>query len=288
MKLLITGGSGVLGRRAARHFRELGWQVLTPTHARLDITQEKDVEHWFAENRPQTVLHCAAVSNTGACQREPARTARINVDGSVYLAAACGEIGAKLVLCSSDQVYSGSDLPGPHKETETLFPNNVYGRQKLLAEQRCGALCPDTVSLRLSWMYCRYRLEGEHGNFLDSLVSAIKDPALPLSWPVFDRRGITDVDTVVENLGKAVSLPAGVYNFGSGNDASTCDTVKSVLETLGLQAALVRMVPNLESFADSPRDIRMDSSRTESAGILFPSTREGLLAALPDVIMKQL
>ena len=42
MRLLISGASGFLGRRAAVHFRELGWLVLTPTHAELDITNKKD------------------------------------------------------------------------------------------------------------------------------------------------------------------------------------------------------------------------------------------------------
>ena len=53
MKLLITGASGFLGRRAAAHFTHLGYQVLTPSHADLDITREDAVLDWFRKNRPE-------------------------------------------------------------------------------------------------------------------------------------------------------------------------------------------------------------------------------------------
>ena len=38
MKLLITGGSGFLGRRAVTYFQNLGWQIFAPSHRELDIT----------------------------------------------------------------------------------------------------------------------------------------------------------------------------------------------------------------------------------------------------------
>lgn len=280
--LLITGGSGFLGRRAADHFRSLGFSVLTPSHRELDITNEQTLSHWFRQHRPDYVLHCAAVSDTGACERDPQVTARINVEGSCHLAKAAGERGARLILCSSDQVYWGS--PGPHKETEDLSPQNVYGRQKLLAETLCREHCPDTVALRLSWMYDALQLPGEHGNFLVTLTAALKDPSRPLTWPVYDRRGITDVNAVVRNLPKALSLPAGVYNFGSENSRDTYHTVKAVLEDLSLSEPLSRLSPNTAAFAAAPRDIRMEPSKAAAFGISFPSTRDSLTAALRSIL----
>ena len=64
MKLLITGGTGFLGRRAAAHFKGLGFRVLTPSHGELDITDREAVLAWFRENRPEAVIHTAAVSDT--------------------------------------------------------------------------------------------------------------------------------------------------------------------------------------------------------------------------------
>ena len=282
MKLLITGASGFLGRRAAAYFAGLGHEVLTPGHALLDITDKTSVREWFRQNRPQAVIHTAAISDTGLCQQRPEWSETVNVTGCVNLAESCRESGSKLLICSSDQVYFGSTVPGPHREAEDLSPANVYGCQKLRAEQLCLAAEPGTVCLRLSWMYDTDSFPGEHGHFLTAFRTALEDETKPLSWPVHDYRGITYVKYVVENLEKAMELPGGVYNFGSENRESTHHTLKRVLEDVGMEQALKRLTPNEQAFAGSPRDISMDLSKTEAAGITFPTTAEGLIRVLKD------
>lgn len=281
MTILITGTSGFLGRRAAAHFSELGYETLTPSHTQLDITDKTSVTAWFRQHQPHAVIHCAAISDTGRCQREPEFSTRVNVTGSVNLAAACRDVGAKFVFCSSDQVYHASPLPGPHSEQEILSPETVYARQKLQAEQQCMEICPDTVSLRLSWMYSETSLPGEHGHLLVNLRNALTDTSLPLSWSDRDFRGITDVDAVVNNLPAAMNLPAGVYNFGSGNDTDMYHTMRWVFEELNLTDALNRMTINPNA---APRDIRMDGTLAASHGIVFESTRSCLLRSLKNCL----
>lgn len=280
MKLLITGGSGFLGRRTAAYFKSLGHQVLAPSHSQLDITDSASLQNWFRNNRPEAVIHTAAISDTGLCQQKPEWSEAINVDGCVNLAECCRETDAKLVVCSSDQVYVGSRLPGPHREDEILTPGNVYGCQKLRAEQLCLEILPETVCLRLSWMYSAESYPGEHGHFLSTLKSSLADSSKPLTWPTHDRRGLTDAEAVINNLPAALNLPGGVWNFGSENDANSYETVKSVLTGLGMNAALARLKPNESAFADNPRDISMDLAKLRTAGILFPATAEGLIRVL--------
>jgi dTDP-4-dehydrorhamnose reductase len=280
MKILVTGGSGFLGRRTAAYLNTLGWQVWAPGHGELDITEETAVESWFRAHRPDAVIHTAAVSDTALCQQKPEWSERINVNGSVHLAKACRSYGGKLLICSSDQVYAGSPLPGPHRESEAVTPGNVYGGQKLRAERECLDILPETVCLRLSWMYAGADYPGQHSHFLAALKAALADETKPISWPVHDRRGLTDVEIVVKNLPAALELPGGVWNFGSENDRSTYDTVKAVLEELNMEKALQRLQPNWEAFAAAPRDISMDISKLKAAGIEFPTTAAGLIAAL--------
>lgn len=279
MRLLVTGGSGFLGRRTAAHFESLGHQVLAPAHNQLDITDSAALQAWFRIHQPEAVIHTAAVSDTGLCGRKPEWSEAINVGGSVNLAECCREAGAKLVICSSDQVYAGSSVPGPHREDEALIPGTVYGDQKLRAEQLCREILPETVCLRLSWMYSTETYPGEHGHFLATLKAALKDTSKPLTWPVHDRRGLTDVEAVVKNLPAALNLPGGIWNFGSENTENTYETVKKLLTQLGMTAALARLSPNQEAFAEYPRDISMDLAKLHSAGITFPATAEGLIQA---------
>ena len=284
MKLLVTGGAGFLGRRTAACFEGLGWQVFAPGHSQLDITDLSALEDWFRRNKPDGVIHTAAVSDTGLCQQRPEWSEVINVTGSVNLAKVCQAHGVKLISCSSDQVYFGSTVPGPHRESEAVFPGNVYGGQKLRAEQQCLEICPETVCLRLSWMYTAERFAGEKGDFLSALKAAMEEKSAPLRWPVHDRRGLTDVRYVVENLPAALKLPGGVWNFGSENHRSTYDTVKTLLEKLDAEAALQRLQPNEEAFAAQPRDLTMDLTKLKAAGISFPATAEGLLRAMTEKV----
>lgn len=283
MKLLITGGTGFLGRRSAEYMRALGYDVLTPTHSELDITNADNVLSWFREHRPQAVFHTAAISDTGKCQNDPVWSETINVDGCVNLARCCREFGSKLVLCSTDQVYFGSPSPGPHREDDILTPPNVYGGQKLRAEQRCLSIAPDTVCLRLSWMYSTRQQPGEHGNFLTTLRAALEDETKPLTWPVHDRRGITPVEAVIRQLPATLKLPGGVWNFGCENREDTYHMVQGVLKEQGMDEVLARLTPNEAAFADAPRDITLDLTKTRAAGIDFPTTREGLLQALKEI-----
>ena len=280
MKLLVTGGSGFLGRRVVAHFEKLGWQVFAPSHRELDITDREEVHAWFRNHHPDAVIHTAAVSDTGKCQQNPEWSETINVDGCVHLAEGCREVGAKLVICSSDQIYFQSPVPGPHGEDEPVTPGNIYGAQKLRAEQRCTEILPETVCLRLSWMYARDSYPGEHGHLLTTLKAALDDESKALTWPIHDRRGITDAADVVENLPRTLELPGGIWNFGGENDENTYDTVRSVLETLGMKEALGRLTPNEAAFAGNPRDISMDMTKLKAAGIFFPTTKEALCRAL--------
>jgi len=245
----------------------------------MDITDPASVRRYMEALRPEYVLHCAAVSDVGQCQRQPERSWEINVLGSLHVVEAAGALGAKCLLCSSDQVYFGSPLQSPHGETEPLSPANVYGRQKLEMEQRCLDADPRCVPLRLSWMYDLRKAEpGEKDTFFTQLTADLAAGG-PLVFRVYDRRGITDVNRVVENMEKAFSLPGGVYNFGSPNALSTPDMVKAALQAAGMEwQGEIR--EDREAFAVSPRNLTMDTRKLEKAGIFFPDTAEGLAQAL--------
>lgn len=253
--------------------------MLTPSHTELDITDKNAVMFYLEQNQPDIVIHCAAVSDVGACEREPERSRRINVAGSENIAGAAGKIGAKCLMCSSDQVYVGSRIKTPHSEEEELFPGNEYGKQKLAMEQCCLRVNPDAVMLRLSWMYdVKRRQEQEHDSFMRKLIEDMKKKA-DLSFPVHDKRGITNVREVVENLEKAFCLPGGVYNFGAYNDRNTYEMMRDVFGRIrGYEEALLHK--NTSAFADNPRNICMKVEKIENAGIRFSSTEEGIVEAL--------
>lgn len=273
-RLLITGASGFLGRRTAEFYSKT-CRLAAPSHAELDITDPENIRTVFQDFQPHYVIHTAAVSELGMCEKDPEGSWRINVDGSRNIAAACAEFSAKCLLCSSDQVYAGNGQKGPHREEEPLTPPSIYGREKKTAEEECLAVNPDCVILRLSWMYDTRTLDPrEHGDFFRTLAAWLCTPDT-FSYPVCDVRGLTDVNEVIRGFEKALELKGGIYNFGSPNDRSTYETVLAMFTALGWD--IRRLRKNEDAFASAPRDLTMSQEKLNRSEITFSSTLDGLI-----------
>ena len=128
-----------------------------------------------------------------------------------------------MVMCSSDQVYfrkkeekeSLEEYLRPHREEEHCSPVPVYGKHKLLAEAACFAEQPDSVILRLTWMYGKLteeeRRKGRR-NLADTLaemclLSPKKAEKKKQIFLTTDYRGVTDVTEVVRQMEAAWKLP---------------------------------------------------------------------------------
>jgi len=74
-RVLVTGGSGFLGRHVVAAFEERGCRdVVVVRKAQYDLTREPDVQRLFAEKKPNVVVHLAAVvGGIGANRESPGR-----------------------------------------------------------------------------------------------------------------------------------------------------------------------------------------------------------------------
>lgn len=278
-KILITGSSGFLGSRLAVYLKDR-YELLLPTHSELNISREEAVKAYMEENRPDIVLHCAALSNTGYCEQHPEESHRVNVQGTVKLAKACKQTGAKLVFMSSDQVYNGTPLLGPLKEDDMLQPVNHYGRHKLEAEQRALWNNPDCVGLRLTWMYdlpdSPLKL---NSNILVNLHKAFNE-GNTVKAAIHEFRGVTNVWEVVRNMEKVQDLPGGIYNYGSGNTLDSHSLQLQAATLMGLKEPSQWILADEERFSEQERNLTMDCSLIAQYGIHFCDSVEGIENAL--------
>ena len=273
--LLITGGSGFLGSKIIEVYKE-NFYILAPTHSEMDITNDHSVMEYFSKTKPDFVIHCAAISDTGRCQREPELSHLVNVTGSENIAKAAKNFHAKCIMCSSDQVYCGSPIGIANKESDSICPHNVYGKDKAYTENSCLAINPDTVHLRLAWMYDSKVTDSSRNDFLKMLKDSILF-SKELSLPVNDTRGIADVWEVVDNLIKTFSLPGGVYNFGSANNMNTYEMTLSIFDTLKFNSALLKKITY-----DQPRNLSMSQAKINEYNIFFTNTKEQLIHFLKE------
>lgn len=143
---LITGTSGLIGhyleRTAVRWAPN--WEVRGLTHDDLDLTDFTKVDAIWRTVKPEAVIHCAAMSRTKDCERDPAGAHRMNVEATAHLAMLSRDV--PFVFLSSGEVFDGRR--GWYSETDEAMPINVYGKTKLEAE-RIVLLNPAHTVLRL-------------------------------------------------------------------------------------------------------------------------------------------
>lgn len=278
-KILITGSSGFLGCRLAYYLKDR-YELLLPPHSELNVSREDAVRAYMEEHRPDAVVHCAALSNTWYCEQHAEESHRVNVQGTVRVAKACKLTGARLIFMSSDQVYNGTPLLGPLTEEAPLLPVNIYGQHKLEAEQRAQRNLPEAVGLRLTWMY---DLPTSHlklnTNLLVNLQKAFAEKT-SVRVATHEFRGVSYVWEVVRNIEKALSLPGGIYNFGSGNDLNSHALFVEAARLMGLNHPATWILPDEERYSNQARNLTMDCSRIERHGIHFRDSLSGISEAL--------
>jgi dTDP-4-dehydrorhamnose reductase len=139
--LLVTGGSGYLGRELMRR-RPDAIGASRASGLRLDVRDEAAVRAAFAGVRPAVVIH------TAYRQDDRATT----YDGAVNVASAAAAAGARLVHLSTDVVFDG-EKGEPYVEEDEPRPVTDYGRDKADAERAVREAHPEALVVRTSLMY---------------------------------------------------------------------------------------------------------------------------------------
>jgi len=243
-RLLIIGATGFVGSRwalaAERDFevyRAARQPGDAPRSIAIDITDPASVQAAFAEARPDFVTHLAALSDIDRAERERETAERINFDGSLLVARACAQRGARLIYTSTDAVFDGTR--GLYRENDPPSPLNWYGQTKARAEAAIAQLLPTAAIVRLSLVLGRSALPG--GNSYLEKVEANLRAGNPIVSPTFEYRNPIDVSTLCEFLLELTPNRAatGIFHVGASDKISRFDLARILAERLGQNPELV-------------------------------------------------
>lgn len=129
----ITGVRGLIGNQFVQSAPAYApnWQVRGLTREQLDLLDFPAVRRAFIEQRPQLIIHCAAMTRTPDCQAQPELARRINVEATQVLAELAS--GIPFLFLSTDLVFDGRHPP--YTESSPVSPLSHYGETKVAAEQ---------------------------------------------------------------------------------------------------------------------------------------------------------
>ena len=164
MRLLVTGGGGMLGRAVAATATRLGHDVVSLPRAELDITDAANVARIVGVVAPAAVVNCAAFTDVDGAEASEATALRVNGQGAGNVAHAAADAGARVVHVSTDYVFDGSKRE-PWVESDAPAPLQAYGRTKLAGELAVAEANPDHAIVRAAWLF------GAGGtNFADTML----------------------------------------------------------------------------------------------------------------------
>jgi len=277
VRVLTTGGRGLLGTPLAACLRARGAEVHVTDLPEVDVTDPAAVRRAVGDARPDVVVHLAAWTDVDACERDPARAAAVNEDGTRVVAEASRAAGARLLYVSTDYVFDGRS-PHAYTEDAPTGPLSAYGKSKLAGEMRARE------SGALGWIV---RCQSIYGRGKKSFADAILARALagdPLSVVTDQVVCPSHADDLAEALTAVVfGAPDGLYLASNSGACSWYEFARAILDESGLSETPIEAITAAELGRDAPRpaNSHFDCSRLESAtGHVLRPWREALCAYL--------
>ena len=155
MNILITGGSGQLGRELLQKVQISGIEVLAPSHQQMDITDIEQVKKFINRHQPSCVVNAAAYTQVDNAEIDESLAFAVNKNGCTNLAQVCARNQIPLIHVSTDYVFDGQKRE-PYLESDPISPIGIYGRSKAAGEIEIRSKLKMHIILRTSWLYGVY------------------------------------------------------------------------------------------------------------------------------------
>lgn len=277
---VVIGASGFVGSYLLETFRtdyagvgSFATESL-PGLEPLDITNATAVRNFLERHKPRVVLCPAAQPHVEGCEREPAATRKINIEGLANVVQETRRLGGRIIYFSSEYVFDGAN--GPYAEDGSTNPINEYGRQKLAAEHLVQDNIRDFLIVRLS---APYGWERRGKNFVMQLLHRQQtgEPVQVAEDQVITPTYIRDLAQAVHSL---VGLgKTGIYHVAGGMCMLRTDFARLVAQTFELPAHLVQPVPTsaMNLAAPRPKSAGLKTDKVAAVlGYYLSSPKEGL------------
>ena len=264
MRVVVTGGRGLVGGALTEHCAAVGDEVLSYGHKDLDITDRDAVQEVVRGDRPDAVINCAAWTNVDGCESDQERAFAANARGPENLAAACKEAECIFVTISTDYVFDGAKS-GFYTQLDEPNPESVYAASKLEGERLSALAYGGSIIVRTGYVF------GPGGiNFLSTVVERIKKgeriKAISDAYgtPTYSK------DLAVRLRELAEKNVAGIYHVvNSGPGVSFEEFTRKAVALIGNGEVVVEAVSAdaLNRPAKRPRNSRLRCLLAEKIGL---------------------
>jgi dTDP-4-dehydrorhamnose reductase len=269
-KLIVTGAQGFVAGSVLSQAGE-GWEahavsrkpVATKGNWSWHICEPRDGEALakiFRDVKPHAVIHTAAIADIDFCQANPDQARAANVEFTRDIANLCGEMGARLVFCSTDTIFDGEHAP--YSEEDCAGPVNFYAETKVEAERLVASLGVGAVTARLA-LVVGLPLLGAGNSFLVKVLANLK-AGKQVGVPKAEVRTPVDVLTAGKALLElAAGSHKGIFHIAGLTRLNRLELGEQIAVRFGFARELVlaQAASGVPGRAKRPRDVSLCNAR---------------------------
>lgn len=285
-KILITGGSGLLGQylnlagiekfNIFITFKNNPGNCGNFPSSIIDIRNEDELKTIFNSVKPDVVIHTAAITNPVQKENQTAKEYfNTNVTATKNIAELCEKYNSKIIYISTDLVYAGyrgSFL----KENAKLIPATLYAETKLMGEMKVKESTENYLILRTALLYgiglnhsrCHFHNMFENLKNRKPVKLFIDQFRTPIS--------LIDSSRIIIDLA-SMDLKEETFNLGGLERVSRFELGEILCSLAGLDKNLIQKI-TMDDIPNFPKveDVSLNTEQIQSFG-LKPRTIEEII-----------
>jgi len=271
MKILVTGGLGLIGHNVVDRLETLGHEVVitdsqttygiipqdeldylmherrkkiaTDRIYRIDITEQEDIDWLIRSQEPDVIIHMASFPRQKVVNANPGHGARVMMEGLINLCESAKNARVKrFVYISSSMVYG--DFDDQVREDAVCRPQGQYGIMKLSGEDivkdYARRECFDYTIIRPSAVYGP--LDVEDRVVAKFMLSAMRGGTLKVNG-ASETLDFTYVDDAANGIVAAALSDTAVnntYNITKSHSVSLLEAANMIVNIVGKGSVEIR------------------------------------------------
>lgn len=276
MNIIVTGANGLLGQHLIVELVKRNYGVLAigrgesrnssfvGKYIDMDITDSVGLRELIVTNKPDVIIHAAAMTQVDECEHDKQSCYNINVAATRFIIDAAREINCRIMYISTDFVFDGQS--GPYDENSEPSPVNYYGSTKVTAEKAVMESNLHWTIIRTVLVYGQ-TLEGTRSNLVSWVKESLEE-GKTIKLVGDQWRTPTFVGDLVKGIILALEKPAdGIFHIAGKENLTPFDMGIQTARHLHLNSKLIEKV-DTKSFPQAgvrplKTGFKIDKARTE-------------------------
>lgn len=284
MKILVIGGSGVLGFNLIKYLKKLNEvhytfyknKISEPNGYELNIADKEKTVNLINDINPDVIIHTAALINVDRCETEKELANSINVVGTKNIIEGAKKSNSKIIFVSTSAVFSGNKKE--NFEEDITDPISNYGITKVIGEKAIQQSGLPYLILRTDQPYC-WPEKWQHTNSVKRVIETLKSNSLLKEIEDWYNTPTYVIDFVKAVIKLIQNNENGIFHLVGPDFLNRVEWALITAEIFKLKKEMIKSINSKELGLEAKRsNVRLNNEKiNKKIKISFLGVKEGLI-----------